>query len=178
MDATIIGLNHRVQWKDPSGELHMVLEGLVRESHVQLIAEEAYQLPTTVGFRLACRANLPWVDVDMNDTERLQAGIAEELKKRTQRPLFDGKRVAVSYLPHADGVREAHWVNRLMQHRVSSALVICNLLHLGPFAGKLRSKGCTVNERNVCDEKWHMDVVGPCKIVEGNGERWCEFSVE
>ncbi|MGO8813457.1 MAG: hypothetical protein ACLQVG_02155 [Terriglobia bacterium] len=178
MDVTIIGLDHRVQWKDPTGDLQMLLEGLVRDSRVELIAEEAYKLPTTVGFRLACRANLPWVDIDMNDTERLQAGIDDELKKRRQRPLFDKKMVEVEYLAHADGVREAHWVRQLMQHHVSSALVICDLLHLSPFASKLRDKGCTVKERNVCDEDWYMNRFGPRKVVEENGERWGQFSVE
>jgi len=178
MDVTIIGLDHRVQWKDPTGELQMLLEGLVRQSRVDLIAEEAYKLPTTVGFRLACRANLPWVDVDMNDTERLESRINDELKNRPQRPLFDGKKVAVSYLPHADAIREAYWVNRLMQHNVSSPLVICDLLHLSPFASKLRNKGCTVKEQNVCDEDWNKNRFGPRKVVEENGERWCEFSVE
>ena len=124
-----------------NGRPPTLLEGLVRESRVELIAEEAYKLPTTVGFRLACRANLPWVDIDMNDTERLQAGIDDELKNRPERPLFDRNKVAVSYLAHADGIREGHWVNRLMQHYVSSALVTCHILHLCPFAQSSGTRG-------------------------------------
>jgi hypothetical protein len=180
LDVTVIGLDHRVQWKDPTGELQVLLERLVGESRVELIAEEAYKLPTTVGFRLACRANMPWVDIEMNDTERQQAGIYDELNKRPSGPLLKDDRSMVPterYLPHADDVREAHWVNRVMQHHVSSALVICGVLHLVPFAAKLRSKGCTVKERNVCNESWYKNAFGACKVVEENGERWCEFPV-
>ncbi len=177
MDVTIIGLHHTVQWKDPTGEFQTLLEDLVREYRVQLIAEEAYKLPTTVGCRLAYRANLQWVEIDLTDTERLQAGVEDELNNRPHRPLFDGNKVAVSYLANADGVREAHWVNRVMQHHVSSALVICGVLHLSPLAAKFTNSGCIVKELNVCDQDWYKNAFGPCKIVEENGTRWCELSV-
>ena len=181
LDVTLLGLAHRVQWEDQTGDLQALLERLVEESHVELIAEEANKLPTTIGFRLACRINKPWIDIDMDDAEALRAGIYEELNRRPQGPLpKDGGTMVttIEYLPHADGVRETYWVKRLMQHRVSSALVLCGLLHLSPFSAKLREKGCVVTELNLCDLDWYKKAFGVWRVVEEAGRRSCELSVK
>ena len=178
MNVTVIGTDHKAQWADPTGDFQELLQRLVREADVKLIAEEAYKLPTTVGFRVACRANLPWLDFDMDDSERLRAGIYEELNSRPSGPVIkeDGTMApAESYLPHADGIREAHWVKRLMRHEINSAVVICGVLHLSPLAARLRNAGCTVKERNMCEETWYQNKFGRCKIMEENGRRWFEF---
>jgi hypothetical protein len=90
--VTIFGLPHRVQWEDPTGDLSELIERTVETSSVKLIAEEAYTLATTAGFRVACRLNLPWIQIDMNDCERLAAGIKEELRDPPvlrQKPIRD-----------------------------------------------------------------------------------------
>jgi hypothetical protein len=159
----------------------MLLERLIKERGVKLIAEEAYKLPTTTGFRLACRADIPWIDVDMTDAERREAAIYDELNKRPSGPLLnDGSMLqTVSYLPCADGVREEHWVKRVMEHRVDSALIVCGLLHMSPLAEKLTKHGCHVPEpTNVCDQGWYVKTFGPCQVVEENGRRWCEYPVK
>ena len=178
MNVTIIGLNHRVQWEDPTGDLQNLIDRVVEDRRVELIAEEAYKLPTTVGFRVACRANKPWIEIDMSDSERLQVGLCDELESRSSPDWKDdGSMVTVvNYLPHADGVREAHWLKTILNHHVNSELVICGLLHMTPFAEKLRQKGCTVNESiNVCDLDWCKRRFGPCEVMEVNGRRWCEI---
>jgi hypothetical protein len=50
---TLLALGHRVQWEDPTGDLHNLLLELATNSKIDLIAEEADKLPTTVGQRLA-----------------------------------------------------------------------------------------------------------------------------
>jgi len=181
LKVILIGLDHRTQWEDRTGDLRALLARIVGECGVELIAEEAYKLPTTIGFRLACRTNIPWIDIDMTDAETQEAGIREELTGRPHGPLLkgDGKMVdTVGYLPHADALREEHWTKKVIQYRVSSSLSLCGLLHLGPFAAKLRSRGCTVNELNVCDQDWYKQAFGSCQVVEENGRRWCEFPVK
>jgi hypothetical protein len=113
----------------------------------------------------------------MDDTERKDAGIDDELKNRPSEPRWkNGIMVSMQwYLPNADAIRETHWVKRLIQHQVQSALVLCGALHLSPFAAKLSAKGYVVEELNVCELDWYRKKFGRCQVVEQNGERWCEF---
>lgn len=172
-------MNHELQWKDPTGDFRRFLVGLVEESKAELIAEEAYSLPTTVGQRLACRMDRPWMDVDMDHTARVEAGICEELKKRPCGPLFDGQGnpagEAFGYLPHADQIREEHWVRRILERRVGSVIVVCGPLHVAPLAEKLRSKGQGVKEIKAWEFGWYISLYGMLEISEQDGNRWCNI---
>jgi hypothetical protein len=174
---TVLALGHRVQWEDPTGDLHKLLLELVTQSSVNLIAEEAHKLPTTVGQRLAHQLGKPWMNIDMDDTERKDAGIDDELKNHPSEPRWkNGIMVSMEYyLPNADGIRETYWVKRLLQYQVQSALVLCGALHLSPFTIKLRAKGYVIEEVNACDLDWYRKRFGRYQIVEKDGDRWCEF---
>jgi len=179
VDVTLIGLDHDLQWRDPTGDLQILLEDLIRNSHVDLIAEEAYRLPTTVAQRLACRQGMPWVDIDMNEEERQRAGIYEESKKGSVAPLIeDGQTVGVvgRYLNQVEEVRENYWVSRILAQKVGSALVVCGSLHLDPLANKLRQRGCTVRRVEVWKCDWYVKRSGTFRIIENErGERWFEL---
>lgn len=175
----IIGADHEAQWKDPSGDFRKLLEKCAAECLVELIAEEAYSLPTTVGQRLACRRDVPWIDFDMNSAERLEAGISEELSQRPTSPIFSDRRDRVvggivEYLPRADGLREEHWVRRLLNHRADSVIVVCGALHVKPLAGRLIASAATVHEIEAWNFEWHIRLYGTVKVVERNGVRWVE----
>jgi len=178
MKVTIVGLNHDLQWKDPRDRLRQVLADIFDNSPIDLVAEEAYNLPTTVAQRLACKMNKPWLDVDMNYIERKESGIDEELKQLRSSPIFEnGDFVGEThcYLNKADEVREQHWITKLLRQRVSNAILICGLLHVGPVTTKLQSKGCIVEEVHIANSEWYTADYGTCTIVEENGKRWCEI---
>jgi hypothetical protein len=84
---TLLSLNHEVQWKDPTGDLHRILGELFGNSQIDLIAEEAFGLPTTVAQRLACRLDKPWIEIDMSIADRKLAGIHDALMKRRSEPI-------------------------------------------------------------------------------------------
>jgi hypothetical protein len=101
MKIVLIGLDHATQWKDPTGDLKQLLGILISGYRPKLIAEEAYKLPTTVAQRLAFQMEVPWLEIDMNDSERLREGIHQELAKRPSGPaLPDG--YSEGYLANAD----------------------------------------------------------------------------
>ena len=60
----------RPNWTSPS-----TLSDLLTSSEIDLIAEEASGLPTTVGQRVSCKLDTPWIDMDMTRAERIEAGI-------------------------------------------------------------------------------------------------------
>jgi len=175
MKLTILGLGHEVQWKDPTGDLETMLSELLRKSPVELIAEEAYKLPTTVGQRLACRLNTPWLQVDMNEEQRRKEGIFEALEKRPGFPKIlcadTPYEYHECYLPYEDDARERYWVSRLIAQGVSCALVLCAPLHLDPLAQKLGSRGCTLQLIKVWERDWYSVQFGRSEIFEKDGQR-------
>jgi hypothetical protein len=83
----LLGLNHDLQWRDPSGHLHQILADQVNDSKVDLIAEEAAGLPTTVAQRLAFKLDKPWIDIDLSKADRKLAGIDNALTERQTHPI-------------------------------------------------------------------------------------------
>lgn len=73
---TIIAVHHKLQWRDTdAGHLESILAKILEgDPTVELIAEEANKLPTTVGQRIAFRFNKPWANVDMDEIERQRKG--------------------------------------------------------------------------------------------------------
>lgn len=174
---TVVGLHHKLQWRDTgSGDLESLLSKLLeREPTVELIAEEANKLPTTVAQRLACRLNKPWKNVDMDEMERQRDGIYEELQSRGSEPLMDDDDgYTQCYLTNADEIREQFWLSKIISYRVDQVLFLCGLLHLGTVAAKFRSRHWTVEEIDVCGCEWYRSKFGTLTIVEKDGRRWCE----
>ena len=179
MKVLIIGLTHDVQSKDPTGHFLRLLESLLQESEVELIAEEAHKLPTTVGQRLACRLNLPWLNMDMDEAERKKARISGKIGNRRPAPLedFDAPpgSFTFAYLDREDGAREQHWISRVAEQKVSSAIMVCGLMHVSPLAEKVRELGWVAEELNVCELDWYIANFGTAKSVEENGQRYFEY---
>lgn len=176
MKSVLLGLNHELQWKDPSGDLRRILNGLLSSSPIDLIAEEACALPTTVARRLAYKLDKPWLEIDISIADRRLAGIYEALIERTHGPIPEEPNVGTRtyYLPREDGIRETEWVTRILRHRVDVALCVCGFLHIEPFAKKLQKCACVVERLNLTEEDWFKELYGTYSIVEEKGKRWLE----
>lgn len=169
----IIGLDHKVQWGDDSGQLRILLSSSITEKAVQLIAEEAFALPTTVGRRIACELGIPWLELDLDAFDRQRKGVADELDSRYQGPLFNGGVIGFesAYLPNADGIREEVWITRLQRFPADSTLVICGALHVDPLVKKLRHIGRVVDVIEAWKLPWHIAQCGILQIVDDNRGR-------
>jgi len=172
----LLGLTHELQWKDTSGDLRKLLDDYLASHPIDLIAEEASGLPTTVAQRLAFKNDKPWLEIDMSIADRKLAKIYKKLSLRRSAPLNLGENLdfRIEYLPREDGIRETEWVRRIRRQRVGVVLCLCGLLHVEPFAKKLEEEGCTVEQRNVTELDWFRNLYGTCNIVEDQGIRWCE----
>lgn len=180
MKITLLSLNHEIQWKDPTGDLRRILGELFGNSQTDLIAEEAFGLPTTVAQRIACRLDKPWIEIDMSIADRKLAGIHDALMKRRSEPIdpFNNIGSLSLYLRKEDGVRETVWVRRILRQPVDAVLCLCGFLHVDPFTQKLRAKGCDVEHLNLTEQQWFRKRYGIYSIVEEQGERWCEIRYE
>lgn len=178
MKITLVGLNHELQWKDPSGDLKRFLDQQFKNSSLGLVTEEARSLPTTVAQRLAWTYNTPWMDIDLSSADLKLAGIYDELQKRRSPPIdpSESSDCRVEYLPNADGIRETEWVRRILLQRVDVVLCLCGFLHVDPFKQKLEEKRCIVEYIDVVNTSWFKRSYGTYRIVEENGTRWCEIT--
>jgi hypothetical protein len=175
MKVTLIGVSHEVQWRDQTGYFRDVISKLI--GAVDLIAEESVGLPTTVAQRLAFKFDKPWIEIDMTIVERKLAGIYDALIARATPPIdaFHNIGMQCLYLPHEDGEREKEWLRRILRHRVDTVLCICGFMHIGPFAKKLEEKGCIIEHIWLTEEEWFQQLYGKYKMVEQNGQLWCEM---
>jgi hypothetical protein len=176
MKITLLGLNHDLQWKDPTGDLRRIVSELLSGSQIDLIAEEASGLPTTIAQRLACKLDKPWVEIDMSAADRKLARIYKRLTERPTSPIgvpSIGRRE--DYLPREDGIRETEWVTRILHQNVDAALCLCGLLHADPFKQKLENRGCSVEHINLTEEAWFKKLYGSYRIVARDCERWLEI---
>jgi hypothetical protein len=156
----LLSLNHELQWKDPTGDLRRILSELLATLQIDLIAEEAFGLPSTVGQRLACKLDKPWIDIDMSTAERRLAGIGEPIERWGVLE-ESGKMVEVfRYVPEFDDVREEHWLGRLLRWKAQTAVCLCGHLHVESFTKKLEEKGCTVEHLNLTEQSWFRELKG------------------
>ena len=174
---TIIAVHHKLQWRDTDAkDLESLLSTRLEDDPaVELIAEEANKLPTTVGQRLAFRFNKPWANVDMDELERQRKGIYDALQSRGGAPLdddLDGWKEY--YVPEADGMREDFWLTKINGYRLDRVVFVCGLLHLSTVAAKFRERGWIVEEINACACQWYVERFGTLTVVEEDGYRWCE----
>jgi hypothetical protein len=115
--------------------------------------------------------------MDMDDTQREQAGISGKSEDRHPGLLFDFNGPpgsSMCYLDQEHGIREQYWISRVREQKVSSAIMICSLMHLSPLSTKVRKLGWIVEELNVCEMEWHIANFGTVKVVEDQGQRRCE----
>ncbi|MFZ0798878.1 MAG: hypothetical protein WCA13_03390 [Terriglobales bacterium] len=176
-NITIIALHHKLQWRDTDlGHLESLLTKVLEgDPSIELIAEEANKLPTTVGQRIAFRFIKPWANVDMDETERQRQGIYEELQSRGGAPLDDDSEgYKEYYLPKADGIREDFWFSKINGYHLERVVFLCGLLHLSTITGKFQNRGWIVEQINACALPWYVERFGTLTIVEENGYRWCE----
>jgi len=172
----LLGGDHELQWKDPTGHLRKLLVDLMNKSSVDLVAEESTGLPTTVAQRLACKLDKPWIEIDLSTAERKLIGIADALDKPRGFPIppFDGKGFGIAYLPREDGIREEEWRRRILKQRADVVLCLCGYLHLDTFTRKLEEAGCHVEKLALTELPWFQELYGEYSIVEENGKRWSE----
>jgi len=174
---TIIAVHHKLQWRDTDArDLELLLtKTLEGDPNIELIAEEANRLPTTVGQRLAFRFNKPWANLDMDELERQRKGIHEALQSRGGAPLDDDSDGCKEYyLNEADRIREESWVSKINGYRLDRVIFVCGLLHLSTAAARFRDRGWIVEEFNACACQWYVERFGTLTIVEEDGYRWCE----
>jgi hypothetical protein len=174
---TLLSLNHELQWKDPTGGLRRILSELLARPEIELVAEEACGLPTTVAQRLTYKLNKPWIEIDMSIPERKLAGIHQALMDRRSAPIdpFSNIGSLSLYLPKEDGIRETEWVTRILRQRVDGVVCLCGFLHIEPFTQKLGKFGCTVEHVNLVEQEWFRRLYGTYRIIEEDGKRWCEI---
>lgn len=178
-NVTAIGLDHSLQQEDPTGDLRKLLHTVFLNSRADLVGEEAHLMPSTVAKQVASDVGIPWLNVDMDLAQRIQAGIDQELAGREWGPVFKAGNAAPvgmrgCYLPHADGIREEYWISQILKRDFNSAVMLCGGLHLSPLARKLRERGFRVDQMNVCEQEWYRNRFGTLQIFERNGERWYE----
>jgi hypothetical protein len=174
---TIIAVHHKLQWRDTdTRDLELLLtKTLEGDPNIELIAEEANKLPTTVGQRLAFRFNKPWANVDMDELERQRKGIHEGLQSRGGAPLDDDSDGCKEYyLQEEDRIREEFWVSKINGYRLDRVVFECGLLHLSTVAARFRDRGWIVEEINACACHRYVERFGMLTIVEEDGHRWCE----
>jgi hypothetical protein len=177
LKVTLLGINHDVQWKDPTGDLQRLLSQILASVHIDLVAEEACGLPTTVAQRLCSKTNIPWIDIDLSVAERKLAGIYEKLLARPQGPIDPcvNQDTMFRYLTEEDGIREEEWLRRIIRTQVHSVVCLCGFLHVGTFAKRLKEMGCSIEDLKVTDSQWFRARYGTYQVVEKDGQRWCEI---
>jgi hypothetical protein len=177
MKIILLGLNHELQWRDPTGGLKRLLGQQFQSSCIGLVAEEARGLPTTVAQRLASQYEKPWMDIDLSSADLKLAGIYDELQNRRREPIdpTESRDYLLEYLPNADGIRETEWVRRILLRRVEVVLCLCGFLHVDPFAKKLEEQRYSVERLDVVNSAWFKEIYGTYRIVEKDDARWCEI---
>jgi hypothetical protein len=170
----LLDINHEVQWKDPSGHLHDILADLMGKRSVDLVAEEATGMPTTVAQRLACKLDKPWIEIDLSKADRKLLGIDVALENRKTFPLTSDAGSRTEYLPKEDGMREEEWLRRILRQSPGVVLCLCGYMHLGPFTEKLATKGCDVERVELAQQPWFQRLYGNYNVVEEDGKRWFE----
>jgi hypothetical protein len=176
--VTILGVDHELQQQDATGDFRKMLEGIIDEHPVHLIAEEAKQNYSTIPRQVAESRSIDWLGVDTTPEDKIRLGIADELTNRPGDLLFDENTnygVTGMYLPNADGIREALWVSRTLESRAEAAIFVCGMLHLQKMADRFVSAGCEVIQTNVCETEWYKQNYATLRLVtDERGNVWYE----
>lgn len=175
---TILGVDHELQNRDATGDFRKMLEGMIDERPVHLIAEEAKQNYPTIPRQVAESRSIVWLGVDATPEDKTRLGIDDELTNRPGDLLFDDSTnygIKGMYLPNADGLREALWVSRTLESRAERAIFVCGMLHLQKLAERFVSTGCEVIQINVCNTEWYKENYGTFELVtDERGNLWYE----
>jgi len=148
----IIGLDHETQWRDETGDFRKLLLGLANQEKPQLIAEEAFSLPTTVAQRLSWGIDVPWLDIDFAFKLRTKTLPNHGIKDMPE-PDIDGNYSSrtIIYSKYKQKPRENCWLHQIRKHNCDSIWLICGLMHVYSLSEKLGD--CDVH----CVRVWEMD---------------------
>jgi hypothetical protein len=143
MNFVLIGTDHRMQNSEAG------FEGLLRAwlskkyfEPLEDIAEEYHdKLGPSLGQRLALEHRLRWYNLDMTAEEKAKAGILVEQRSR---PISEDY---LAYRVPSDEVREAAWVEKLLNSGSRTSLVICGYVHFDCLLKRLRRAGHSVDSR-------------------------------
>jgi len=180
--VTILGVDHGLQETDSSGDFRKLVETIINESSIGVIAEEAKQDYSTIPRQIAEARSIRWLGVDLNGVDRKRLGIDEELNNRPWCPIFGETANGTAhlgdkrpYLPKADTIREQFWVSRTLESGARTALFICGFFHLQKLADKFVTEGCEVAQVNVCELEWYKRLYGEIKLfTKEDGSLWYE----
>jgi hypothetical protein len=97
---------------------------------------------------LAKELNVQYLSMDMTEAEQIAAGIFYSIKQnRHIRGYIVGMEgfgelpIAQQYLPHEDGIRENHWLDKMEELDKQKVLPIVGSNHLKPFTEKAVNRG-------------------------------------
>jgi hypothetical protein len=164
MKALVLGIDHIIQYQDDMGRLRGIISQLCDERDCDLIAEEwnarEYKGYPTVGRLIASEKSIRWLTVNVPDRVSEKLGILDDLKRRRPTPDNDDQLVSEipmhCYLPRADCIRERRWLRKIMKsRRHNSVIVLCGLIHVKPFAAKLRDASFKVSAMSLCEHEWY-----------------------
>jgi hypothetical protein len=175
---TILGVDHMLQETDSSGDFRKLIESIIEESPVDVVAEEAKLNYQTIPRQIAKARAIRWLGVDTSPEDKTRLGIHDELMNRPKDLIF-GDTTCLGekgkYLANADNIREQLWVSRTLESGARTALFICGVLHLQQLAEKFSAAGCEVTQLNVCELGWYKQNYGEIKLVTGkDGSLWYE----
>lgn len=163
MKATVLGIDHNIQYRDDEGCLRAMISRLCNEHDCDLIAEEwnagPYKHCLTVARQVANERSVRWLNINIPDRLSEKLGILHDLERRRPRPDNDDRLVSeipnYVYFPRADCIREQHWLRKITKSKLhSSVLVLCGFIHVKPFAAKLRAASYSVSTASLCDHQW------------------------
>jgi hypothetical protein len=179
-NAFVLGLDHTIQYEDDGGRLADIISALCEEHYCDLIAEEwnttTYASQETVGKKVAASLGINWLSMKMPETCKEDLGILPALKLRYASfnewsgplpPQIPG----TTYFPRADRIREEYWLNKILIASPKSVLATCGLIHVGPFAKRMKDAGFFVDKASLCEHVWYRNTPNSkCAEVEMNNK--------
>jgi hypothetical protein len=138
--------------EDPG--LRIKLESIISGNQVVLVAEEVNANQTVLTFGHELVGDDKWLSIDMNDQERKDHGIFEQIRIGAV-PEWDPEtrepRSVVPYYKAAETIRENFWLDRIQQwcnkRGISDGVVVitCGYRHLRFLSEKVIARGHTVS---------------------------------
>jgi hypothetical protein len=159
MNFVVIGTDHRMQGAEAG--LEALIRAWLDQRYIEPLQAVAEEYSEDIGESIAQRIvqerkqdGMHWYNLDMTEDEKHAAGI---LKEQRARP---ASKNGVAFRLPSDDIREDAWVDKLVKSGSGTTLVICGYLHCQSLAGKLRKKGCAV------DQRVYLETVPQIKLLE------------
>jgi hypothetical protein len=166
-DIHIVGLDHFLQnqqafcltaaglesERQQKQQFERLLRDLLRDAHIDLIAEEATFDGSSLGCRLAQELRLRYVNITMPQDERDRLGLPIDYEDREESKLAALKAFE-RYM--AEKVNE--------QHEAQAIMVLCGRLHVDSLRDAFEASGHAVKTGDVADYEWFRGIP-----IEGEG---------